>query len=273
MFARLSTAIITLFWLTMMGTLVNKEILPAWHATRVAAQTPNYDRLETIAQEGRVTQMGIFLKDRRIGYTRSRVRRVREEIQLESRTEMRLDVSSGGANPMGGGLNGLDIGVLFKACVFEGELTDFQLTASSPPGTPPIVTVNGRAIGKSLTLLIKHGEESRRENIPFDAKQFISAGFDQSFGMPELRVGARWPIQSLDTTTYTLRTAEAEVVAEEEITLGETRHNAYRIEIAYGASKMLVWATEDGDVLKQKIFGFTFIREEPPPDALERKHL
>ena len=257
----------------MMGFLVNKELLPAWRATRVAKQTPTYDRLEAVAQEGRVTQMGIFLKEKRIGYTLSRVHKVREEIQIESRTEMSLDLSSNGANPFAGGLTGLNMGVLFKATVFEGELTDLQLRASSPPGTPPIVTVNGRSIGKSLSLLIKHGEESKRETIPFDAKQFVSAGFDQSFAMPDLRVGARWQVQSLDSMTWSLRTAEAEVVAKEEITIDETRYTAYRIEIAYGASKILVWANEDGDVLKQKIFGFTFIREEPPPDALERKHL
>lgn len=269
-----ATAAITVFWLTMMGLLAHREILPAWRATREAAETLSYTYLESLAAKPRVSQMGIYLREQRIGFTLSRMRKVADALHLDSRSEMNLSLSPGASSLIGPGMGGsLHVGLRFNARVVSGELVDFRLTVSSPPGTAPAVTVDGQPVGESLHLKIRQGDAVRQETIPFNSKHLISSGLGQTFALPKLRVGARWAIRSLDPATYAVRTAWAKVVGRESLTIEDTTYDAYLVTIPYGGYEVKIWADRDGEILKQKIFGFTFVREDPPADALDRKHL
>ena len=59
----------------------------------------------------------------------------------------------------------------------------------------------------------------------------------------------------------------------EDVLLDGNKTAAYVIEVTQGAGKMKIWVDDDGTILKQKMFNFTFIRERTPADALERKSL
>ena len=273
MLGKLSTIAITLFWLTMMGLLAQREIIPAWHAARESEQTAGYEYLKALAAEPRVAQMGIYWRDRHMGYVLSRVRKVDGVLLLENRTEINLGMSGNGASLFGVAAAGGALGTRFRARVVEGELTDFSLTVSSPPGTPAMVTVNGRPVGNILNLNIRRGDETRAESVPFNSRQLISAGFAQAFAMPDLHVGARWAVRTLDPVGYTVRTAWAEVVGTERLIIDKQEYDAYLVEISHGFFKVKIWADRNGEILKQKMLGFVFVREDPPADALERKRL
>jgi hypothetical protein len=86
-----------------------------------------------------------------------------------------------------------------------------------------------------------------------------------------LRVGDRWMIRSLDPTAYAVRSAWATVVGTESIAVGGREISAFVITIPYGSQEVRIWARPNGEVLKQKLFGFTFVREEPEPEADQSK--
>lgn len=273
MLNRLLSVGITLFWLAMMAWLVQREVLPAFHEAHEALQSTSYHCLEARAADTPVSQMGIFLGGKRIGYTLSRMRLVGQELRLESRTEIKLSLSSRRHARLGPEIGDLDVSLLFVARVLQGELLDLRLTVNAPPGSPPIVVIDGVPVAKMLQLKIRHGGKTEIESIPFNPRQLISSGFGQAFALPKLDVGMRWQFRTLDPFSRRVRVSEAEVVGTEPITLGSETVQAYRIRIPYGTSEITVWADEDGAILKQKVFGFTFIREPPPSDAKERRSL
>jgi len=273
MAGKIATVAITILWLAMMGLFAQREIIPAWQAAREARQSAGYEYLEAIGEQGRASQMGIFWRDRRVGYILSRVRKANGALQLESRTEMTLSLPSAVRLLFGAGVKGLAIGTRFRAQVVDGRLSDFRLTVSAPPDKPAVVTVDGQTVGKTLKLEIKRGGETETQSVPFDSRQLISAGFGQAFALSDLRVGARWAVRALDPASGAVRTEWAEVVRKEPVTVEEKNYDAYLIHISHGAATLEAWADSDGRILKQRIFGFTFIREEPPADALKRNHL
>ena len=273
MLNRMLTIGITVFWVAMMVQLAKREVVPSLVAAREASRTANYSELERLASKPRVDQMGIYLKDRRIGFSLSRLRIQHGELQMESRTRIKLNLSEGNAPASALGLGSLDMSTHFKARVRDGELQDFRVTVSSPPGAPPLATIDGTPIGKILRLKIRHGESVQYESMPFDSRQLISNGFAQAFVPRTLKVGMRWPIRTLNPFTRGVQVSMAEVVGMDTVVIDDAEIAAYVIEVSYGSSTMTIWADEDGGVLKQQLFGFTFIREAPPPDALDRSKL
>ena len=271
MLGRVLTVTITLFWLAMMALLAQREIVPNIRFARAASQPTSYHYLESLATEGRVSQMGLYLGKRRIGYTLGRMRMVGDELHLESRTELKLSLSS---NPRStAGLGRIDMSTEFLVRVEQGELLGLRLTVSSPPGTPPLAIIEGVPERQSLRLHIRQGDDIRVETIPFDSKQLISSGLAQAFALPKLSVGLRWKIHSLDPISRTVKVSTAEVIGKETVRLHGEDVEAFIIRIPYGTTETRIWAGPDGDVLKQQVLGFTFLKEEPPSDALERSTL
>lgn len=265
MTGRLLTAGITLFWLAMMGLLAHREILPAYRAAREAAQRLTYSRLQELASEPRVSQMGIYLGKRRVGKTVSVVRMVDDELRIRSETELNIRLSPGPSlGPTG---EGLRAAIRFCARAALGRLLEFRLTVSSPPGTPPAAIVDGYPVGRSLVLKIRQSGTTTTRTIPFDSEQLLSDSLSPALAPGDLRLGRRWVIRTLDPTTYTIRSVWAEVVRREPVTLDGETTDAYLIEVPYGSQKVKVWADRNGEVLKQKVLGFTFIREEVPADV------
>ncbi len=269
MLGRFATAFIVVFWLTMMAVLAQREILPTYRAARQLSAGTTYAHLEKLAEAGRVSQMGIFLGKRRIGRTVSVFRKVGDELRLQNDTEINLNLSTDGAF-MPGGVPGLHVLMRFRVRVAERKLLEFRLTVSSPPKTPPLAVVDGYPAGRTLVLKIKQGGQTRTESVPFSAEQILSSNLAPILAVSELHVGKRWIIRTLDPTTYTVRAVWAEVVAEEPVSIGGTQHEAFLIKIPYGSYEVNVWATPDGEVLKQKVFGFVFLKEQPSPDVLEQ---
>jgi len=260
---RLATGCISVFWLIMMAVLAHREILPAYRAARQSSTGATYARLEEYAEAGHVSQMGIYLGDRRVGRSVSVFRKVGDEVRLSNDTEVNLELSPAAA-AVPAAVNGLHAVMRFRARILEGRLLDFRLTVSSPPKTPPLAIVDGYPTGKVLVLRVRQGDRTTTQTIPFAAEEVLSSNLTPLVALPErLRVGRRWTIRTLDPTTYAVRSVQAEVVAREPVSLDGVTRDAYRIEIPYGSYRVQVWVAPDGEVLKQKFLGFVFLKEQP----------
>ncbi len=273
MFYKALTIGITLFWLAMMACLAQREIVPAFQAAHAASQPTDYRYLERLASTPRVSRMGIFLRDKRIGYSLSRMRMVHETLHLESKTEIKLSLSPGGLPAFGPNMGSLDVLLQFHARIMQGELVGMRLTVSSPPNAPPFVTIDGIPVGEMLHLKIRHGDQIDMESIPFNSSQLISSGLAQTFALPKLAVGESWQFRTLDPFSRSVRTSEARVTGRETVTINGENIEAYLIVIPHRTAETKIWASGDGEILKQKIFGFVFLKEEPLPDAFDRSPL
>ena len=267
MLGKVLTVGITVFWVTMMALLTRREILPAYRMAREAEQTPGYAQLEAAAAKFPVSQMGIYLGSRRIGQTVARFRKKDNGFLITNETRIGLNLSPAGLF-LPGGTGEINVVLRFKARVVEGQLNDFQLVATSPPSAEPLAIVDGNPIGDQLKLRIRQGGQVRTETMPFDAKQLLANAFGPMMTPSPLRVGMRWAVRTLDPTPpYALRTAWASVVRREPILVEGEERPAFLITIPFAAHEITAWADRDGRILKQKTFGFTFIREEPEPEA------
>jgi len=272
MLNRIATIGITLFWAMMMVQLARREVLPMLEAVRDASTPASYAELERLAAKPRADQMGVYLKDKRIGFSLSRLRMLSGELRMESRTNLRFSLSdSPAASALG--TEALDMSSHFEARVRDGELLEFRATVAAKPGTAPFLTVDGLPIGNTLQLKIRQGDNTRIETVPFNARRLVSGGFGQAVVPRALQVGMRWPISSVNPFTGNLQISRAEVVGMEDVILDGNPVPAYVIEMRQGSNKMKMWVDDDGVVVKQTLFNFTFIREPAPADALERTSL
>jgi len=268
---RILTVTITIFWVAMIVLLTQWELMPNIRFARAASQPTSYHYLERLAVEGRASQMGLYFNKRRIGYTLSRMRMVGDELHLESRTEIKMSLSAGAR--LITGLGQLDISTEFLARVEKGELLDFRLKVSSPPGAPPLARVEGVPEGQNLRLHIRQGDNVRVETIPFDSKELISSSLGQAFALPKLHTGLRWKIHTLDPISRMVRVSTAEVVGKEMVRRHGEDVETFVIRIPYGTTETRIWANSDREILKQQVMGLTFLKEDPPEDTLERSTL
>jgi len=171
-----------------------------------------------------------------------------------------LNMSVGAIAPgMPGGT--LDLKLNFNARVGEEGLEGFRLDVFSEGASAPLAIVDGKPVGETLSLKIHTGDGTREEQVPFRANSLLSNDMGPMVLPPKLSKGVRWPVRSLDPTTYTVRTAWATVHDKETITIDGRDVRAYLITIPYGTSEIKVWAEDNGEVLKQKFLGFSFVKE------------
>jgi hypothetical protein len=262
MLGKAATAGIAAFWLIMMTLLVQREILPAYAAFRQEQVTPGYSRIKELAQQGYSTQMGIYLGDRKIGYTRAKLVDLPadEIVEIVNTTQISLNMSVGSVVP-GMKAEALALKLNFKAQVGEDGLHGFRLDVFSKGAGAPLAIVDGKPIGETLSLKIHTGDQTRLEQVPFHANTILGNDMGPMVLPPKLSEGVKWPVRSLDPMTYTVRTAWATVRGKETIAIEGRDVKAYLITIPYGTADFKVWADENGEVLKQKFLGFSFVKE------------
>ena len=269
MSGKLVAVFITATWVTMMYGLMRDEVAPAVQRAREVAQSAGYEELEELVPESRVNQMGIYMGAQRVGRSITWIKKEERELTLRSETEINLTgvpALKPVAHLIGGGAHSV---IRFRALAVEGRLLEFRSAVSSPPGTPPVVTVTGTPVGDRLHLVIRQFGRTRTETVPFDQRQFLSSAMAPNLSLRDLKVGKKWMIKSLDHTSYTISNVWAEVVGRQEIVLGGKKFDAFEIVVSHKLFDLRIWATADGEILKQQFLAFTFVREEPSAEAVE----
>lgn len=261
--------LITATWLTMMFGLARDEIAPAVRHAREIAQSVSYEHLEAVVPESRVDQMGIYVGPQRIGRATTWLKRREDELVIES--ESVLDFQGA---PLFKGLGAalgdrLHCVIRFRASVIAGRLQEFRATVSSPPGSPPDITVDGVPDGSNLVLRIRQFGAVRTETVPFDPRQLLHNAFAPGLSLRDLRVGKKWRLKNLDYLTYTVDSAWAEVVGKETLAWAGEDVEAFVIVVSRGHYTTRIWARADGTILRQQFMAFNLIREPPSQAALE----
>lgn len=262
MIGKLATAAICIFWIIMMTLLVQREIAPAVVAFREEQHTPGFAHIKELAEKGYAEQMGIYLGQRRIGYAQAWLKPSPDDdtVRMINVSEISLNMPGGNMIPgLPGGAMSLKFD--FNATVSNVGLQDFRLNVYSAGASAPLAIVDGNPVGDTLNLKIRTGDETRFEQVPFRADAIIGNDMGPMMLPAKIEPGVRWPVRSLDPMTYAVRTSWATVHKKETIEIEGAEVQAYLITIPFGNMELKVWANDEGQVLKQKFLGFSFIRE------------
>ncbi len=267
--SKIICTLITVTWAIMMFGLMRDEVIPAVQHARELAQSASYEQLDKLVPESRVDQMGMYIGAQRVGQSTTWIKKHENEITITSETEINFKdapLLKGARDALGIDLQGV---ITFRATIIDGRLQEFRTVVYSSFSSKPMVSIHGEPFADVLRLTIRQAGKSRVETVPFDSRQFLNNALAPALSYRNLEVGKRWRVKNLDFFNHTVQSAWAEVIAQETITINGEKHDAFVVLLSRDMYKARIWVSAEGAILKQQFMAFTFVREDPPEQALK----
>lgn len=255
---KIVSVVIILFWLTMTGWFIQREIWPALPTLN----QPSYQTLLTNRTIPRQSRMGIYFLHHKIGYSLTSIGSLPSgSFQITNYTQfdpslmplMPADLPAGMKRPF----------VFTSSSVISPDysLYSLKISLTSPLGDYELL---GTREGDQLVLTIRDKATTRTERISFPKGVTVSDGLSPFVAMPNLSVGKEWMISLINPFSLSWETVKAYV--EEKTTLewaGKT-YEVYEVTVDYKGFKPRAWITPEGIILKQEVLtsGLYLIREE-----------
>ena len=243
---KISGIVIVLFWLFVLAELVKRTNFDS----RSVDLTHRDGRVPS--EKGSEEWMEVFVKGRKVGYTVTRVKKIRKGFEV--REEIFLTVTLMGSSK--------EILSLTRAQVDERFfLNSFDFSLSS--GLIEF-KISGKIAGN--TLYLSMGEKGKEETqlIRLPSKPMISAGMTQYLKSCTLKIGESFTFPVFDPVTMTTNPTSIKVAAKEVITLDGKSYEAFRLEMNFLGRPLIFWLDEKGTSLKETGFmGFTLVRSTP----------
>lgn len=257
----ITTTAIVLLWVHAMAWLVATEVVPAVREAREAREGLRYEDLQPTFLGHHTTTMGVY-RDPRDGSPMEQVGRmthtvVSTEDGLTVRMRLNLDVAT--AVP---GAETLGTQTEFQARSVGGRLVSFQMWTRVQHVPRPVAEVFGQAAGDRISLRAVVMGQEFTHIIQHDPDFVLDPGASPLLGMPDLRVGMRWRIRTVDLFGGRIAEEWARVVGRETIQWDGRDVECYRVEIARGRDASVAWVDDNGRLLKQRTAMFTFVLEE-----------
>ena len=240
---KIAGVVIVLFWLFVLAGLVRK--------TKVSSQSTDVfpGNEKTALEKGSEEWMEVFYKDRKVGYTVTRVTKLKEAFEINEEIFLTL-------NLMG---SVQEILSSTRAQVDERFLLDrFDFSLSSGFAQ---FTISGEIKGNDLYLRVGEKGTGKERRVRMPSKPMISAGLTPFFRSRTLKVGESFAVPIFDPVTMTTNSTVIEVMAREKIELNDTTHEAFRLKMNLLGKPLIFWVDEKGVSLKEEGFmGFTLVR-------------
>ncbi len=241
---------VTVFWLTMMGVLFNKEVLPAFIITN-----PSGYKIElTKDLPMRESWMGIYFKDKRIGF---------------SNTVISQDVDSGIAGYRINETTLLRLNLLgesrfirIKGGSFFSEnyaLKNFYYKLIS--GSYKI-TVSGEIVDNLLKINVDTGAGKRETSLAIRNNTLIANSIAPFLLFKRLDANKELNFEIFEPVSMSTNKVSVKKIGSEIIESGGQKKKADIFEIDCYGIKTKTWMTEDGDILKEESgLGFVMLKE------------
>jgi len=243
---KISGIVIVLFWLFVLAELVKRTNFDSR-----SVDLTHRDR-KVPSERGSEEWMEVFVKGRKVGYTVTRVKKIRKGFEV--REEIFLTVTLMGSSK--------EILSLTRAQLDERFLLNsFNFSLSS--GLIEF-KISGKIAGN--TLYLSMGEKGKEETqlIRLPSKPMISAGMTQFLKSCTLKIGESFTFPVFDPVTMTTNPTSIKVAAKEVITLDGKSYEAFRLEMNFLGRPLIFWLDEKGASLKETGFmGFTLVRSTP----------
>ncbi len=243
---------VTTFWASMMGTLVKREVLPAW----TSSAPVGYASLLGSDELSRQSRMGIYLRGIRLGHADTIVQRnPKSGLDLVSRVTLSLE---GLPVPILGELREIKTSLIVRVDANKA-IDGFSLTIREPM----FVAVNGEVIGDRLKMTTQYGDgTSSEKTVPFDASRIMSNSFSPFMGMRNLKVGKEWHVWSFNPLNRGMTQVKVTVTSKEKVTFDGETVDVFVLSAEHGPMQIKSWVTPAGEVLRQETpFGFSLRKE------------
>ena len=259
---RLVAVAVVGFWAVMMGTLVRRWLLEV-----TPALVPGTYR-SVLTQERRDyrSRMGIYMRDRSSESGLRRVGTTETVFYYSADRKYRITNVTEVAMPVKGLLQQLSTFTLDTSVVVgkDHRLERFLVFLRSGLGH---TECRGQVDGNELVLRTTILGEERVDRLPLPPGGMVASGLSPLVALPPLREGMKWSVTVVDPLSFKPSEIELEVVRRETLHWEGRDVETHVLKVGPDYLKAQAWVSPEGDVLKETLFGLTFIKERPPSEA------
>jgi hypothetical protein len=243
MIQKLIKLTILIFWLVMLGLLIERTYLRS--STVIA--------LDVITEEGVRTGdewSGIYQQGRKIGYAHTKVMREADTYHILEESEFDLLV-------LGSVQRVKTVTNSYTAKNFLLKYFDFTLRSETSS-----MDIKGAVIGKQLVLDIHTGGQTRKERVPLKEPPYLSPNIKPALILLGLEPGRKYRFPLFNPATMNTEDAFISVEAKERIKVGDTEQTVYKLKETFQGLEAFSWITEDGDTIKEESpLGYVLLKE------------
>ncbi len=248
--ARAVKTVILLFWLVMLGLLVERTYLRP--ASVIA--------LDAVTQEGIRSGdewFGIYQKGRKIGYAHSRIAAEGGAYRLSEESQM--DILA-----LGKVQRVRTATTAYTTRNFQLKYFDFSLDSGASS-----MQVKGAVVRKHLVLDIVTAGETRKKSIRLAGPVYLTPNIRPAIVLLGLQTGKRYRFPLFNPATMSTEDAFVTVESRETIKVGDAEQTVYKLRESFQGMEAYSWINQDGETLKEESpLGYALLRE---PEAEARK--
>ena len=243
MIQRLIKLAILLFWLVMLGQLIERAY---FRSSTVIA-------IDAITEEGVRTGdewSGIYQQSRKVGYAHTRVMREADAYHLLEESELDLLV-------LGSVQHVKTVTNSYTTKNFLLKYFDFTMQSGLSS-----MKIKGAVVGKQLVLDILSGGQTRKESIALKEPPYLSLNIKPALILLGLEPGKRYRFPLFNPATMNTEDATISVETKERIKVGDREQTVYKLKETFQGLEAVSWITEDGDTIKEESpLGYVLLKE------------
>ena len=243
---KISGIVIVVFWLFVLGALVKKTHFDEKNAGIIDIGDIDYEGPDS--QEW----MEIFLKDRKVGYTVTRLKKAESGFEVRERIFLTVNLMGSVREIMSYTRANLDE-------EFFIESFDFSLVSDFT-----VFKISGALKGQDFSITLGEKGERNTTVVKLPSKPMVSAGVRQFFRSRKLKAGQSFTFPLFDPVTMTTNSTVIKVLSKETIELDGRQYKAFKLEMNLLGKPLFFWVDEKGISLKEEGFmGFVLVRSTP----------
>ena len=248
MIQRLIKLAIILFWLVMLGHLIERTYVRS--STVIA--------LDAITEEGVRTGdewSGIYQQGRKVGYAHTRVMREADTYHILEESELDL-LALGSVQHVKTVTNS------YTAKNFLLKYFDFTMQSGMSS-----MQIKGAVVGNQLMLDILTAGQTRKERIPLKEPPYLSPNIKPALILLGLEPGKKYRFPLFNPATMSTEDASISVEARERIKVGDREQTVYKLKETYQGLEAFPGSPRMGTPLRKKARSAMFClkRAEPRP--------
>jgi len=249
--AKTVKTVILLFWILMMGLLIQRTYL---RPTSVIA-------LDAVTEEGIRSGdewFGIYQQDRKIGYAHTRTTAEGDVYHISEESEMDV-LALGRVQRIRTAINA------YTTRNFQLKYFDFTLRADASS-----MDIKGAVVKKDLVLDILTGGQTRTQRIRLAEAVYLTPNLRPAAVLLGLEPGRRYRFPLFNPVTMSTQDAFLTVESMETIKVGDADQTVYKLKESFEGMEAYAWITQEGETIKeQSPLGYSLLKETQA-EALKR---
>jgi hypothetical protein len=236
-------SVILLFWLVMLGLLIERAYIRPSSVIALDAATGEGVRAKD-------EWFGIYQQGKKIGYAHTRTIPEADTYHLFEESE--LDILALGSVQR--------VKTIINSYTTRNFLLKyFDFTMQSEMTS---MKIKGAVLKNKLILDIESGGQTRTERIPLTNPPYLSPNIKPALLLAGLEPGKRYRFPLFNPATMSTDEAAIQVESKERIKIGDTEQTIYKLRESFQGMETVSWITQDGETLKEEsALGFVLLKE------------